>query len=367
MTAATWSNGSELPAAVTFGGAPVEPDAEAAWAADFKRRLELVEPPGDLWADVETPQLQYRTLADIDDSPPGELLLGMFEPDGPTIAYAAPGVGKGSSMAWAIVELQRIGMKAAIYDAERRPREWARRVEGLGGDRSDVVYISPEDLGPRLASRPLWETAPWFGQIVKESGSDLLIVDSILPAVGVGEERLKSDAQAPYLYVQALDALGKPSISLGHPPKGQPESDPFGSMAWVAAARMTWLGTKAEGDGHRVRWRPRKKNERGHVAGVLLTFEYGDDGRPCAVAREDDEESTRDWLLLALKDEPRSITDLVDERLEEEEHVTADKRDRTKETLGRTLRRMQHDGSVERQGPPGGRGVRWALRWETGR
>ena len=56
-------------------------------------------------------------------------------------------------------------------------------------------------------------------------------------------------------------------------------------MAWVAAMRMTWIGTRGEGDGHHVRWRPRKRNERGYIAGVLLTFEYGDDGRPCAVTR----------------------------------------------------------------------------------
>jgi hypothetical protein len=44
--------------------------------------------------------------------------------------------------------------------------------------------------------------------------------------------------------------------------------------------RLTWIGTRAEGDGHRVRWRPRKRNERGHIAGVLLTVGYREDGRP---------------------------------------------------------------------------------------
>lgn len=343
-----------------------QPRTERRLAAVRKQLEEHPEPPAPLYAEVEPPRLLYRTLADISDDPPGPLLLGMFEPDGPNLAYAAPGVGKGTTCAWVIVALQQLGMTVAIFDAERRPKEWARRVAGLGGDRSKVVYLAPEDLGRPYVGRPLWDAAPALGAYIRDSGADLLMVDSILPAVGVGEDRLRSDPQTPYLYVQALDALGKPSLSLGHPPKGQPEGEPFGSMGWVAAMRMTWLGTRGEGEGHRVRWRPRKRNERGHVPGVLITFEYGEDGRPAGVSREDDEEQTRERLLFMLRGEPRAVADMADEWLEEaEEHVTAEQRDRTKERLGRALRRMAKDGSVVRDGPAGGRNVRWRLQWEA--
>ncbi len=356
-----WAGGRS--AAATFGPNGGDPGPE--WQGYIDATLAETEPPQPLWSDVEPPKLTYRTLADISDEPPGPLLLGMFEPDGPTLAYAAPGVGKGTTCAWAIVELQQQGMTVAVFDAERRPREWARRVAGLGGDRSKVVYITSEDLGRRYVGRPLWDAAPAIGALMQSAGADLLMVDSILPAVGVGEERLRSDAQAPYLYVAALDALGKPSISLGHPPKGQPEGEPFGSMAWVAAMRMTWLGTRAEGDRHGIRWRPRKRNERGFVAGVLLTFEYGEDGRPCAASREDDEEQTREKLLYMLKDGPRAVTEMADELLEDaDEHVTAEQRDRAKERLSKALRRMARDGSVVREGPATGRNVRWRLQWE---
>lgn len=307
------------------------------------------------------PPVAWRTLADVPDDPPGPLLLGMLEPDGPTLLYAAPGVGKGTTGSWLIVEAQRAGLRPAIFDAERRPREWARRVAGLGGDRSRVVYIEPTDLGPKLAGRPFWDMAPAVREIITAAGADLFLLDSILPASGVGEERLRSDAQSPFLFVAALDGLGVPSASFGHPPKGQPEGDPFGSMAWLAAYRLTWLGTKAEGDGHRVRWRPRKRNERGHIAGVLLTIAYGDDGRPCAVTRKDDEESTRDWILAALVHGPQSVAELAEELAEEADEVAAGDLDRIKERLGRTLRRMAHEGWVERLGGSG-RGARWALR-----
>jgi hypothetical protein len=309
---------------------------------------------------LEPEPLTWRTLADISDDPPRELRFGMLE-DGPNLGYAAPGVGKGTTGSWLIVEAQRAGMLPVIYDAERRPREWARRVAGLGGDRSRVVYIEPADLGPKLAGRPFWEIAPAVRQVIAAAGGDLFILDSLLPASGVGEERLRSDAQSPFLFVAALDSLGVPSLSFGHPPKGQPEGDPFGSMAWLAAYRLTWLGTKAEGDGHRVRWRPKKRNERGHIPGILLTITYGDDGRPCAVTREDDEESTRDWILGALVHGPRSVADMAEDMLDETDQVTAGELDRIKERLGRALRRMAREGWVERLGGAG-RGARWALR-----
>ena len=172
----------------------------------------------------------WRTLSDVADDPPGLLILGMLEPAGPTLAYAAPGVGKGTTGAWIVVECLQLGMKPMIYDAERRPREWARRVSGLGGDRSRVIYIEPPDLGPTYAGCPFWESAEAIGSAVRASGADIIIVDSILPSVGLGEERLRSAAQVPYLYVQALDALGIPSLSFGHPP----EESARGRALWFA-------------------------------------------------------------------------------------------------------------------------------------
>lgn len=248
----------------------------------------------------DPPLPTWRTLADVADDPPGALLLGILEPDGPNLLNAAGGTGKGTSGAWMIRELIESGRRPMIYDAENRPKEWARRTSGLGVDRSRVIYLQPADLPRAMLGRPLWDAAPHLGAVAHASGADLLFIDSILAAVGVGEERLRSDAQAPYLYVAALDALAIPSVSFSHPPKGQPDGDPFGSVAWINAMRLTWQGTAAEGTGHRVRWRPRKRNERGHIAGVLLTFSYSADGRLADAVREDDDESTREWILAGL-------------------------------------------------------------------
>lgn len=351
MTAAARPRGNGAPEL-----APWEPsDADAPSADQWQPRVDELVAARD--------GITWRTLADVSDDPTAPLLLGMLE-QGPNALIASGGVGKGMTGAWMVCELQALGMRPMIYDSENRPKEWARRVSGLGGDRSQVVYLQPGELPRPLLGRPLWDVAPHLGVVAAAAGADILFIDSILPAIGVGEDRLKSDAQVPYLYVAALDALEIPSVSFGHPPKGQPEGDPFGSMAWVSAMRLTWSGTRAESSAHQVRWRPRKRNERGHIPGVLLTFDYSPDGRLAAVTREDDEESTRQWLLAALVVGSRKVADLADELAEEvDDHVTEDGLRRIKERVGRSLRRMEREGLVAKEGGRGGSSVRWGLKW----
>jgi hypothetical protein len=177
----------------------------------------------------------------------------------------------------------------------------------------------------------------------------------------MGEERLRTDAQVPYLYVAALDALEIPSVSFGHPPKGQPEGEPYGSVAWVNSMRLTWSGTAAEGDRHRVRWRPKKRNERGHIPGVLLTFEYGPDQRLAAVTRDDDDESSRDWILAYLVAGPRTVAEMAEEMIADVDDPSPGELDRIKERLRRVVRRMAGEGWVDKLGTTGAK-VQWALR-----
>jgi AAA domain len=332
-------------------------------AADFMAAGATSDGVRSLLATAKSPHaVAWRTLADIDDTPPAPLLLDMLEPSGPTLLYAAPGVGKGMTGAYLACRALDAGLTPMIFDAEGRPREWARRVSGLGGDRSRVIYVEPHELGT-AAGKPLWQAVDELRRVTSAAGVDLLIVDSIVPAVGVGEERLRSDARVPFEYVGALDSLGIPSISFGHPPKGTPEGDPFGSMAWIAAMRLVWLGTRAEGNlGHLVRWRPRKRNERGQIPAFLLTFAYGDDGRLSGVERQDDELNTRRWLLSALREhESRTVAELAEELLaDEDEYVTSDKLERTKDMLKRTLNRMARQGAAERDGKTGAQ-TRWRL------
>jgi hypothetical protein len=309
--------------------------------------------------DGEAPAFTWRTGQDIDDSPPGELLLGMLEPDGPTLIYAAGGVGKGTTAAWVVAETRELGLRPLIYDAEGHPREWRRRLTGLGVPPEWWVYVQPQELPDHLLGRPLYDVVPHLGDVARAAGCGLLILDSIMAASNLTEEGLKSDARAPYRVVSALDETGLPSVSIGHPPKQSPTGEPYGSVAWTNAPRLTWLGTRAEGDGHRVRWQARKKNERGAIPGILLTFRYDELGRLCGAVREDDERATRAWIADILTEGPQTVEELAELMAESgDDGATEAAEARAKETIRRTLGRMRKAGLAHKTG---GRGAPWAL------
>jgi hypothetical protein len=131
---------------------PREVDFDEFWT-QYRAGGEADDTAGSANTSTEVPT--WRTLADVSDDPPRPLLLGLLEPDGPTLFYAAPGTGKGTTGAWIVVELQRLGMTPVIYDAERRPREWARRVSGtLSGTRfptARTVHVG-HPVGDRTAA-----------------------------------------------------------------------------------------------------------------------------------------------------------------------------------------------------------------------
>jgi hypothetical protein len=328
-------------------------------ADEAMRRLAQFSENGMPEAGAPTPST-WRTLADIDDSPPGDLLLDMLEPDGPTMLYGPGGLGKGMTIAWMISELVELGIRPLIYDAENRPKEWARRTSGLGVDRGKVVYVQPSELPTELRGEPLWTVAPHLGRIADAAGCGIVFVDSVLAAMNVSEDRLRGDAGAPYEFVAALDRLERPSVCAGHTPKGSPDGDPYGSVSWVNAMRFLWHGSTAAGDGHRVRWRPRKKNERGHIATVQLVFLYGEDNRPRKVEKLEDELVVRDWITSQLMDlAEATVADLAEEMIIDDDGNRALALERAKDTISRTLRRMKKAGQVHIR--KASRPARWAL------
>jgi hypothetical protein len=245
-------------------------------------------------------------------------------------------------------------MRAAIYDAEARPREWARRLAGLGADRAGVRYIAPVDLARPLRGRPLWDIADALRDTLAADGVDLVIVDSAIRASALADDRARSDPGAPFTYVAALETVCRVPVSLGHPSRGNPDGDPFGSYAWVAAHRLTWHGRRESGGQHRVRWEVRKANERPDtIPAVGLTFEYRD-GLLVAVSRTDDDEDTATWVLARL---PGTVADLVDAWMEDHDEPDAARQVLT-ERIGRALRRLRSREVVDRAGR---RPYRWTV------
>jgi hypothetical protein len=309
-------------------------------------------------AEHEACPVTWHTLADIDNAALSPLLFGMLESDGANLLYAAGGTGKGTTCAWLIRECVRAGIRPLVYDAEGHPREWRRRVGGLGVALEQVVYVEPLDLPPHQLGKPLDELVPCLGDVVRAANCGILFVDSIMAGSNLAEEGLKNNAGIAYRYTAALAQLGIPSVSIGHPPKHAPEGDPYGAVTWVNAMRLTWLGTLAEGDGHRVRWTVRKKNERGHIPALLFEFEYDKLGCLCGVRCEDDETNTWNWLQAALMDGPRTVDDMADEMAEFDSERLEVAVPRAKERIRKTLGRKRRLGLVHKTG---GRGAPWAL------
>lgn len=110
-----------------------------------------------------------------------------------------------------------------IIDAEGHPGEWARRVEGLGGDRSQVAY---------------WQHMG--GALVLEDYSglvDMIVVDSA--AYFTGEDG-HDEWAAPALALQRQAvAAGVPMLVLAHVSKSQPEKA-YGSGYWHNVPRASY-------------------------------------------------------------------------------------------------------------------------------
>ena len=93
---------------------------------------------------------------------------------------------------------------------------------------------------------------------------------------------------------------------------------------------------------------------------MLLTFEYADGKSLSGVTREDDDESTREWLLVALLREARTVEDMVDELAEQSrDGVGAAQLERIKARLLQALGRMKHEGMADKQTTK--RGSPWML------
>jgi DNA-binding transcriptional ArsR family regulator len=127
----------------------------------------------------------------------------------------------------------------------------------------------------------------------------------------------------------------------------------------VNAFRLTWLASRAAGDGHRVRWTPRKRNERGPIPAVLLAFDYDERSRLCGVRQEDDEATTRHWLFDALANGPRTVEDLAEELADDDETAPHDAAlAKAKDRVRQALNRMKHAGLVHKIGRRNGT---WAI------
>lgn len=330
--------------------------------AEIRQRARTSFEPEDLGTVADEPTdedgLTWRTLADIPDTPQADLWLGMFEEDS-TMIYAKGDTGKTRTCSYVVREAVNEGIRPLIYDAEQRARSWRRAVEGLGVDLTSVIYRNPTDLPSSLLGRPLSQVIPHLARVARAADAGMLIIDSLMAAANMDEAGMRGDVVEPYNVARSLGDIGFRSIVVGHPTKANPDGDPYGSVAWYNAARLIWHGSKAEGEGHRVRWVARKKNDRGAIDNVLLSFHYDERGILRDATRENDEQATSDWLTTALIEGPRTVEDMAEDLADEDDGPYTVALDRSKNRVRQTLGRMKRKGLVHKVSSK--RGSPWAL------
>ena len=134
--------------------------------------------------------------------------------------------------------------------------------------------------------RPLVDIADAVRRKVERDRNGLIIVDSAAYACG-GDP---SDPEAVLRYFNALNSLGKTTLTIAHVPKDSDQDKPFGSVYWSNSARKTWNFQRVQGEGEdviHIGLFNRKVNDgrRDKPIGIRLAFD-GETG-PVTVKRED--------------------------------------------------------------------------------
>lgn len=213
-------------------------------------------------------RLGLRELTDISREDPPPLHIGRLDPEGHTILYGTGGIGKGVLASSWIVDLVSAGERVLIVDYEHHPREWARRIIGLGGldAATGVRYVAPLAAAWDGYRGPLWKQAGELAELVKVTQSTYVVVDSLVPACA-GVDPLKPEAAG--LYAAGLEQLDVPALSLAHVTKAEDLRYPFGSAFWHHLARTTWsLSEYAPG---RVLLEHRKHNNYAPMASTIVS------------------------------------------------------------------------------------------------
>lgn len=185
-----------------------------------------------------------RQLSEIERQDPEPLVDRFAHPTAHTILYGPNGKGKGVFAAWKIAARTKAGEVVLILDYEGHLGEWRSRLEDLGADLDRVHIALPLGLEDGLLKGAIWDQTEDIRAEADFVAADWLYVDSVSAACGVADV---TDAFAPGPYFAALNAIGRPSVSLGHVTKAEDLKYPFGSMLWRAYVRMAW-SFSGEGD-----------------------------------------------------------------------------------------------------------------------
>ena len=256
------------------------PDPPPKKGADVSDWLDAGHTPDELRSLLDdTAHLRYERMGDIEVQEDAPLAIDPYVLDeGPCILFGDGGSGK-STLALVLAASFATGhevipgspptISAPVmwldYEAQRRTS--AKRLKLMGLAHAPILYV------PGL--RPIADDVDRLASIAEAEGVGLIVVDSVVLAVG-GSVSPK-DAEAPTQYANAVAAIATRSIGLAHVVKSTEDDGkkPFGSGYWHNIARLTWHMKRDDDEpGHVVRLTCRKRNDGEAFAPRTISFDW---------------------------------------------------------------------------------------------
>lgn len=231
------------------------------------------------------------SIREVTLAPPEPLLLDWLHPYEHTVLFGDGGTGKGVVAAWWAAQLVRQGMKVLVVDYEQHARhEWRPRLQRFFCAHEEfhreplcpeadalldgVYYVQP--------IKPIWDIASWIAGQAARVGADYLIIDSVTFATAGSDP---SEASTAIKYLQAVNIIGYPVLSLAHVTKIDADpKHPFGSVHWHNGARIT-IGISARDEkrsSDRI-LKHRKANQGQQHEVAAVRWEWVDYGLPPAL------------------------------------------------------------------------------------
>jgi len=168
--------------------------------------------------------------------------------------------------------------RVAYLDWERHPDEAKRRIyrlaRGLGMEQHTIKY--------RRFHRSLAEDFDEVAALVAEEGIELLIIDSLLSAAGLGDGR--DPASAPLSFFRALNQLGVTALVIAHPGKNV-EKGVYSSVFFENLTSSVWEASGSRSDDGSeagIVLRHKKANVGPHRSRIAVKFTFDDsEGEHC--------------------------------------------------------------------------------------
>lgn len=225
--------------------------------------------------------LSYERMGDIEVRDDAPMAIEPYVLDeGPCILFGDGGSGK-STLALVLAASFASGTEiipgspptasgpVMWLDYEAQRHTTAKRLAMLGHKDAPIFYV------PGL--RPIAEDVDRLRNIAEAEGIGLVVVDSVVLAVGGAVS--PKDAEAPTQYANAVAAIAPRSIGLAHVVKSSEDDGrkPFGSGFWHNIARLTWhVKRDEEENGHLVRLTCRKRTNGEPFNQRTVLFDWSD-------------------------------------------------------------------------------------------